>query len=176
MFLSAISDPVELDDYAVHQRIMALTDGRKALFQRKGTSIDILTIDPLEGSRDMSRHLDSLAAGQSLLFTIRLNPVVSKKLEKGQRGKRRPVPPEDLKAWVSRTLVKSGARASFSILSEGPRFSRKGVSTITLSSITVSGVLDVLDPLTLRAAIAQGIGHGKAMGFGLLNIFDYLAP
>ena len=89
MFLSTIPDPVELDDYAVHQRIMMLTDGRKALFQRKGTSIDILTAEPLEGSRDISRHLAGLAAGQSLLFTIRLNPVVSKKLEKGQRGKRR---------------------------------------------------------------------------------------
>lgn len=176
MFLSTIPDPVELDDYAVHQRIMMLTDGRKALFQRKGTSIDILTAEPLEGSRDISRHLAGLAAGQSLLFTIRLNPVVSKKLEKGQRGKRRPVPPPDLKAWVQRTLEKHGARATFSLLSEGPRFSRKGEGTITLSSITVSGVLEILDADLVRSAITGGIGHGKAMGFGMLNVFDYLAP
>jgi CRISPR-associated protein Cas6/Cse3/CasE subtype I-E len=176
MFLSTIPDPVELDDYAVHQRIMSLTEGRKALFQRKGTSIDILTAEPLEGSRDISSQLANLTAGQSLLFTIRLNPVVSQKLEKGQRGKRRPVPAADLKPWVARTLEKNGARATFSILSEGPRFSRKGASTITLSSITVSGVLKILDADALRTAISTGIGHGKAMGFGMLNIFDYLAP
>jgi CRISPR system Cascade subunit CasE len=176
MFLSAIPDPVELDDYAVHQRIMALTGGRKALFQRKGTGIDILTAEPLEGSRDISGQLAALAAGQSLLFTIRLNPVVSKKLEKGQRGKRRPIPPSELKSWAARTLEKIGARATFTILSEGPRFSRKGDSTITLSSITVSGVLEILDADLLRTAITGGIGHGKAMGFGMLNIFDYLAP
>lgn len=176
MFLTRIPDSVQLDDYAIHQNIMKMTSGRRVLYQRKGVEIDILTTYAIEGSRDFTARTTALAVGKSILFTMRVNPVVSKVLEKGQRGKRFPVPPQELRNWTTAILGRNGTRADFSILSEGPRFSRKGQSTITLSSIMVSGVMEILDAEKFRHALANGIGHGKALGFGMLNIFAHLPP
>ena len=174
MFLIRIPDSVQLDDYAIHQNVMKMTAGRRVLYQRKGVEIDILTTYAIEGSKDFTEKTTSLSSGKSLLFTMRLNPVVSKVMEKGQRGKRFPVPPQELRNWTSAILEKNGVRADFSILSEGPRFSRKGHTTITMSSIMVSGVMEILDVDKFRYALANGIGHGKALGFGMLNIFAHL--
>ena len=43
-----------------------------------------------------------------------------------------------------------------------------------LFSVLVNGVLVVTDADLFRKAVEKGIGHGKGLGFGFLNIFDFV--
>lgn len=47
---------------------------------------------------------------------------------------------------------------------------RRGAGTVTLTTATFDGLLEVTDPDAFRAALTQGIGHAKAYGCGLLTI------
>ncbi|WP_433618595.1 type I-E CRISPR-associated protein Cas6/Cse3/CasE [Dactylosporangium sp. CA-139114] len=47
---------------------------------------------------------------------------------------------------------------------------KRRTSTVTLTTATFDGVLDVTDPEAFRQALSQGIGHAKAYGCGLLTI------
>ncbi len=48
------------------------------------------------------------------------------------------------------------------------------MGTISLFSVLVNGVLVVTDADLFRKAVEKGIGHGKGLGFGFLNIFDFV--
>ena len=47
---------------------------------------------------------------------------------------------------------------------------RKGKYNISLHGVTFSGCLVVTDYIKFTRALLKGIGHGKAWGFGLLQI------
>jgi len=47
---------------------------------------------------------------------------------------------------------------------------RRGLHTVTLTTATYDGVLDVTDADAFRRALTGGIGHAKAYGCGLLTI------
>lgn len=172
MFLSRQPDWPELDDYAVHQRLMSATDGRRALFQRRGIATDVLTEFELPNSRVVTRVISDLKHGKSALFTARLNPVVTKFIE----GKNRRVAlgGQDIEAWVKKTLAKHGIEGIFDIRGEGPRISQKQETKITLFSTFVSGILTVSDEKAFTNAVRNGVGHGKGLGFGMINIFAHI--
>jgi CRISPR system Cascade subunit CasE len=50
------------------------------------------------------------------------------------------------------------------------RFSRKGSQPIRISTVDLSGVLEVTDTARARTALLNGIGHAKAFGCGLLLV------
>jgi CRISPR system Cascade subunit CasE len=50
------------------------------------------------------------------------------------------------------------------------RFPRPGVKPIRLSTVDLSGVLQVQDAQRFRQALLAGVGHGKAFGCGLLLV------
>jgi CRISPR system Cascade subunit CasE len=47
---------------------------------------------------------------------------------------------------------------------------KRGMGTVTLTTVTYDGVLDVTDADAFRQALTQGIGHAKAYGCGLLTL------
>ncbi|MGD9663195.1 MAG: type I-E CRISPR-associated protein Cas6/Cse3/CasE [Porticoccaceae bacterium] len=49
----------------------------------------------------------------------------------------------------------------------------KGGRTITHGSATLKGELHVIDPVRFRRSFLQGIGRGRAFGFGLLQIVPF---
>lgn len=172
MFLSRLPDWPELDDYAVHQRIMSATDGRRVLFQRRGIATDVLTDFELPDSTDVSSVIAKLKKGESALFTARLNPVVTRFIE----GKNRRVAlgGQDIEVWVKKTLAKHGIEGTFDIRGEGPRVSQKQDTKITLFATFVSGILTVSDESAFAGAVRNGVGHGKGLGFGMINIFAHV--
>jgi CRISPR-associated protein Cas6/Cse3/CasE subtype I-E len=172
MFLYRHTDWPDLDDYAVHQRLMSLTDGRRVLFQRRGIATDILADFELPGSKDVSKVIAGLTNGSSALFTTRLNPVVTRFVE--GKNRRVALKGKDIEAWVKKTLLKHGIDGVFDIRGEGPRISKKDGSTITLSSAFVSGILTVTEEQSFAAAVKAGVGHGKGLGFGMINIFAHI--
>lgn len=87
-------------------------------------------------------------------------------------GKRVPVPRDKLVDW----LVRRGARGGFAIDQKGTHFQtgyvymKKEGSSQRLFSVLFDGYLQVTDPVALRQTLIQGIGSGKAFGFGLLLV------
>jgi CRISPR system Cascade subunit CasE len=104
-------------------------------------------------------------------FEVTLNP--------GKRDKqsRKIVPMrsgEDVAHWF---LARSSQSWGFSVNAEnlqtekiGVQVFAKGGRTITHGSATLKGELYVTDPDRFRQSFLQGIGRGRAFGFGLLQI------
>lgn len=111
-----------------------------------------------------------LAAGQILAFRLRANPTVKR------AGKRMGLYREDeQRAWLER----KGEAGGFCVLRAnvaqegriGDTIRRDGRGhRITLLSVRYDGLLQVVDPPRLVAAVEAGIGSAKGLGFGLLSL------
>jgi len=99
---------------------------------------------------------------------------------KGGKGMRVPVPADRLSDW----LVRQAERGGFSVEEESVGVSPSYVyvnkareeKAVRLRSVRYDGTLTVTDPGRLREAIEQGIGPGKAFGFGLLSVAPCSTP
>lgn len=111
---------------------------------------------------------DALAVGERLRFRVRANPTVTRD------GKRHGLTrEEDQLAWVDRTLTRSGAtEVSAAVRGSERRVMgrRRGGRPIVIQDVTFDGVLHVSDAERLRAAIRMGVGHAKALGYGLVTV------
>jgi CRISPR system Cascade subunit CasE len=114
------------------------------------------------------RLLGDIAVGDTLRFRIRANPTVTRE------GKRHGLLREEQQlAWIDRVLSARGTTDIFAVVSESTRQvmrRRRGRRPIIIHGVTFDGVLLVEDPQALRTAVREGIGHAKALGFGLLTV------
>ncbi|NMG75349.1 type I-E CRISPR-associated protein Cas6/Cse3/CasE [Aromatoleum diolicum] len=109
-----------------------------------------------------------LRAGCNYVFRIVCNPTVTR------AGKRYGLLHEDEQlAW----LVRQGHMHGFKLLnahvgrSERVSYRRgRAKQRITLQVVQVDGLLRADDPQRLGHALVNGIGHGKAMGLGMLSL------
>lgn len=101
-------------------------------------------------------------------FRVLANPTVTRD------GKRYGLAGEEAQqAW----LLRQGERAGFSleecVISGNTRLSiqqaRLG-NKVTIDTVRFDGVLTIRDPASMERALAQGLGHAKAFGLGLLSI------
>ena len=136
-----------------------------------------------------------LAVGDLLRFSLRANATRSLKTPGAPRGKRADVVMAALKsvpvseraearpgliletgrAW----LEAQGTRHGFSLAGHAPlrvegydqlKLPRAGGRAISVSVLEFEGVLSVTDPSGFLGALAQGFGHAKAFGCGLMLI------
>jgi len=176
-YLTRIYDIVG-DDYQIHQKLKNIFDQDDILFQRGKFETVVLSTKasakqhPTVVTKQISTFLDSIDCGSEFLFTARLNPVVTKKID--DKGKRYPVEQNRLREWINNKLEAAGMIAEFIYSTEGPRISMKKEHKITLSSVFVTGMCQVKDVSRFKTALAKGIGHSKGLGFGMLNIFANL--
>lgn len=172
--LTRIVDLTE-DDYQVHQQLKTLFDQDNILFQRGSFETVVLSTKapavkiPSMITKEISAFFDSIIYGSEYLFTLRLNPVVTRRIE--NTGKRFPVEQNKLRDWICNKLEISGMTAEFIYRTEGPRISMKKDHKITLSSVYVTGACKVKDANSFKTALTGGIGHSKGLGFGMINIF-----
>jgi|FLYL01.1.fsa_nt_gi CRISPR system Cascade subunit CasE len=120
--------------------------------------------------------------GRILRFRIRGNPSrkIDTKSVNGVRRHGRRVPlrrDPDRIAWLSRRLAAAGATVvtvdgipDVSVQGFGLFRGRRNNRTITVEAVDFSGRLVVDDPHSLRQAVVDGIGPGKAFGMGLLML------
>ncbi|WP_102127955.1 type I-E CRISPR-associated protein Cas6/Cse3/CasE [Deinococcus planocerae] len=110
-------------------------------------------------------------------FRLRANPAVTKRAER--EGDARTQKPKRYGLYGAREqagwLVAQGERHGFVPerfeITQAERFrARKGGARVTLSAATFEGELLVRDPGRFRAALRDGLGHGKALGLGLLSL------
>ena len=126
--------------------------------------------------------LDTLKAGQRFRFRLRANPCVTRE------GKRQGLlQTDEQEAWLERKGKQHGFSlpplASFDF-SESPqerfdvRISQEQMlrgkqhtgNGIRVYSVLYDGILTVTEPDNFRVALQTGIGHGKAMGLGLVSV------
>jgi CRISPR system Cascade subunit CasE len=126
--------------------------------------------------------LDEVKVGQRFRFRLRANPCVTR------NGKRQGLLRlEDQEQWLIRKGTNHGfdlpRSASFDLSESSPvrcdvRVSHEQMLSgkqhsgngIRIFSVLFDGVLTVADPATFISAVGFGIGHGKAMGLGLLSV------
>jgi len=111
---------------------------------------------------------ERIRPGQVLRFRLDANPTVTRR---GKRHGLRRI--EDQLAWLHR----QARRAGFEVLgatvtrTERLRFRKRNQDRfIVLVMARFDGYLRVVDPTRFCEAVARGIGHGKALGMGLLTV------
>ena len=200
------------DAYREHQSLWRLFDtdpdaDRDFLFRREAVSnalrYFLVSERPPQDSAGLwkieHKHYEpKLSVGQKLAFTLRVNPVVTRK-DKGGKGKRHDVVMDakirmDYKnlpdskrqpmtkivqdaglAWLKPRAEKNGFRIHEALALvdayQQHRSYKNGRKTpICYSTLDFSGVLEVIDTTQFNSALTSGIGPAKAFGCGLLLV------
>lgn len=119
---------------------------------------------------DLKSHLqiESLEPGKRFRYRLRANPCVCRNGKRVGLFNR-----QDQRDWLLRTGAMHGFKPETMHLSQEQMMrGRKHGTGVTISvfSVLYDGMLEVTDTGLFRAALCSGLGHGKAMGLGLLSI------
>lgn len=132
---------------------------------------------------DISPFLGRLEAGQRWAFRVTGNPTHA--VREGERGRGKVmahVTVDQQIGWLLQKAERHGFVVPSNVFDEPElrlhdrrvhRFARRSDGaerTVVLGTATFDGVLEVVDPEALRAAIVDGIGRAKGYGCGLLTL------
>jgi CRISPR system Cascade subunit CasE len=130
-------------------------------------------------SRDYTPLLDRLEQGQRWGFRLKANPVHNVRVQEGNRTQPLGhVTVAQQQNWLTTRVEKHGFTLTKGTDGEPQvvvhdreivRFIRQG-KTVTLTTATYDGILEINDALALRAAMVTGIGRAKGYGCGLLTL------
>jgi CRISPR system Cascade subunit CasE len=131
-------------------------------------------------TKDCSAFLESLKNGQKLRFRLCSNPTHSTGCKTlGGRGK--VIAHTSLK-YQKKWLIDKAPGFGFSVTensfgiirSDWKKFKKNGGnSEISILAVTFEGILFIEDAEKFRAAVAGGIGRGKAYGYGLISLAGF---
>lgn len=153
----------------------------------------LLEVENNPSCKPIAAMYESLRQGTRLIFCLRANPTrrVSEKCtteRSGKAGKRVELyHEEDQIAWLQRKATAAGFRVlNLRLNADVPNVrarpenkligwrSRDATENekrrLSFGSVLFDGELEITDATAFRQALAQGIGSGKAYGFGLLSI------
>jgi len=169
VYLSSIFlGPMAADIYAVHQFLSNIDS--KALWQRRGHKVLLLSERKLENSREVGVDFPK---NTQLPFTLRIRPVYrSHDPESGKVIEKR-LPADQM----MQNLRNKASGAGFTFLdalasSEEPYALKKPGSTIQLYSMYIVGTLRVLNTPLFRSVLCHGMGRSKRFGFGMINVWE----
>lgn len=172
--------------FAVAGEDEALPEGERLLWRLDGEHSPTLIVQSCHApdwSRLLTRHLGYLDTFQTTLvddtrlralsrpealyrFRLRANPSLKKA---GKRYGLYSAPAQT--EWLEQQALKAGfVPVGFDIVHSERFRARKGGTPMTLCAATFEGLLRVTDPALLQAALCNGLGHGKALGLGLLSL------
>ena len=187
-----LADPYQLhrtimaafpDDLPPEERVLFRVDGDRGApallvqsqgepdWEHLGAPGDRSYLRPSSAPNPAVKRLSlDLARGQHLRFRLRANPTVKR------AGKRQGLYRlEEQLAWIRRKAHLSG----FGVVEVWPTQEGKDTALIhggtqthhvTLLAVRYDGILTVRDPDRLAAAVRDGIGPAKGLGFGLLSL------
>lgn len=168
------------DDYSVHRFIYSLfpvrNTSRRILYADLGavpggrTLLVLSDEEPQSGSVQARMRIvsDDFLSFPDYRFQVSMNPV----RKDPETGSRRPVL-DHLDDWFCSRAPKWGFEVNRTYLEVFVRPARtflKNGAPATFHHVDFSGRLHVADPALFRSSFAAGLGHGKAFGFGLLQL------
>ncbi|GIW33813.1 type I-E CRISPR-associated protein Cas6/Cse3/CasE [Meiothermus sp.] len=112
--------------------------------------------------------LEHLQPAQTLRFRLKANPTVTKQ---GKRHGLKGV--EEQLEWLSRQGEKGGFAVLGAMVAQSERVKmvkHSGGPPIVVQSVLYEGYLKIADLEVFKRTLATGLGHAKALGFGLLSI------
>lgn len=189
MYLTSLPNIVG-DDYRSHQILAALFAPQRILYLRKGPQVAVLSPSPLplhpQKSHDVTDIIAAIENDSMYHFSTRLNPSISKRRDSSSNNerehavvqttnswsKREAIPPQETSDWVKHQFDKNGATVHCRTTWEGIRRSKKKSYEIALASVHVQGIVIVKDAEAFRNIVVNGLGHGKGLGFGMIDIFS----
>lgn len=127
----------------------------------------------LEGERDLSDWIRRLKTGTVKRFDILVQPTKKVPSESGKNSQRRILrEPEERMNWLVRKAAASGFEihqcTEIEQISQfGKHIDSQG-GTMHLSGYQYQGILQVTDEALFQQTFEEGIGAGKAYGFGML--------
>jgi CRISPR system Cascade subunit CasE len=182
------------DEFGVLFRVESQRDGKVILLVQSQVEPDwsrllggyLLEAGGNPACKPVSSHYAGLETGQRLLFRLLANPtkrVSAKNTEEDARwrGKRIELrSEEDQIAWLRRKGDAAGFRLLAARVNRAvpnvqttPRPKTSGwreKSRLSFGSALFNGELEISDAERFRQALSDGVGSGKAYGFGLLSI------
>lgn len=128
--------------------------------------------------KSVSAVYERIAAGQTLRFRLRANPTRKIDTKSGPNGKRRNgrrvplVGLEQQVEWLARKAEASGfGLLQVSVAATGAaELVRSHARGCVFQGVLFEGRLMVREPEPFRQALVNGLGPGKAFGFGLLSV------
>ncbi len=112
--------------------------------------------------------------GQTYRFRIRTNPTVTRE------GKRLGLSRESEQvSWLSKQAAKHGFGLVACLRLDSQRITArrsKSGDRIVLQAALFEGLLSVRDAAATIEAVRNGLGHGKALGMGMLSLARYNVP
>jgi CRISPR system Cascade subunit CasE len=131
-------------------------------------------------TREYGPLLATLQPGQRWAFRLTANPVHSgRKTPESKETQRFGCLREaEQEQWLLRRAERCGftvatqrdGRPNVRLHHRQAQSFKRGAQSVTLTTATYDGILDVTDGDAFRAALVSGIGHAKAYGCGLLTI------
>jgi len=125
--------------------------------------------------RDVTAWLEGMETGQYWNFDLIASPS-KKAAAEGQKNSRRRVlrDPEQRQAWLARKAEQSGFRIlhgqELEQVHVSGRHSLQRGGEMFHDAYHYQGTLQITDAVQFRSALQQGIGSGKAYGFGMLMV------
>ncbi|MEQ4299944.1 type I-E CRISPR-associated protein Cas6/Cse3/CasE [Plantactinospora sp. B6F1] len=131
-------------------------------------------------TRDYDGLLGSLHPGQQWAFRLTANPTHSGRKTADAKETQRfghLREPEQL-GWLASRADRHGfalatqhdGRPNLRLHRRHTQTFKRGLGTVTLTTATYDGILQVTDACAFRRALTSGIGHAKAYGCGLLTL------
>lgn len=161
------------DLYAIHQRVMVVTDGDKAITyapvgaDREGRMVVALRAMPCV------EMPDSIAAEQKFIdegMSFRIQAGV-RLVKRSDFGERMPTGDEALEKWT-RAVTAGGFHAENTRMAESAiAFHHQRLNQHTrLTFWAVSSTLTVVDAGKAVATMVRGVGRSRGLGFGMLMV------
>lgn len=163
MFLT-ITPSANANRYEIHRDVMAgFPDNyrERVLFRAVSGLVVVLSHLPPVYPASLKQSPFALAGGPAK-FSLEANPTVKR------QGRRHGLKTQvELSAWFTRKTTPEQSGLEFSGVLVGQAHPVK-FGKMTFSRVEFSGQAQVVDPEKAARFIAQGIGSGKGLGFGLL--------
>jgi len=169
------------DPYSLHKCIYSLfpSNERRFLFYDQGGDLRFRRILLVSQEQPLVPEIGMIESKfipqgffkhQRYAFQVLLNPVEQ---PQGSRGKMPVVGRDALRDWFARRQERWGFASNsedLEIFNLGVQTIHKAERTITYNMAEFRGVLEVTDRECFIDSFINGIGRGKAFGFGLLQI------
>jgi CRISPR system Cascade subunit CasE len=166
----------------LYKAFTPVDENRPFLFRisEKNTGAQVLVLSDKQpkvlpfGSWETKVVSSSFYQSSKYLFDVEANPTVKhasfdEKGNKKNQGKRVGLKPEAYEEWFLRKLKDAGCEAqTVSVVPLGPKVCHRKGQTVTHVSAQFRGILKVNDPDAFLKAATQGIGTGRAFGFGMM--------